>query len=102
MSSSKKDKIKVLSADRFGVCPRCGACLSINIDFDFFSSDFGKLIASCPNDSFKTHLEASKYGFIPEGYLQNIEKGLLDISEGWHERWILKETKNVWILKERK
>ena len=106
MSSSKKDKIKVLSADSEYYncpCPRCGTRLSENFVMDFCSEDLGKVIVSCPNCSFKTRVEiSSKYGLITEEYLRNIEKGILDRSEGWYEKWNLKETKNVWILKERK
>ena len=104
MSSSKKDKIKVLSVDPdYYNCPRCGTRLSEDFVMDFCSDDLGKMIASCPNCSFKTRLEiSSKYGLITEEYLHNIEKGILDRSEGWYEKWNLKETKNVLILKKKK
>ena len=100
MSSSKKDKIKVLSVDPdYYNCPRCGTRLSEDFVMDFCSDDLGKMIASCPNCSFKTHLEISMYGLIPDGYLHNIEKGRLDRSEGWYEKWNLKKTENLWLLK---
>ena len=102
MNSSKKDKLKVLSADPVHYnCPRCGTRLSISFGVDF-NEDFCKIKAFCPNDSFKTYLEVSKYGLIPKEYLQNIEKGILDRSEGWYKRWDLKETKNSWVLKPKK
>ena len=100
MSSSKKDKIKVLSVDPdYYTCPRCGTRLSEDFVMDFCRDYIGKMIASCPNCSFKTYLEFSKFGLIPDGYLHNIEKGILDRSEGWYKKWKLKETGSLWLLK---
>ena len=90
----------VLSVDPdYYNCPRCGTRLSEDFVMDFCSDDLGKMIASCPNCSFKTHLEISMYGLIPDGYLHNIEKGILDRSEGWYEKWNLKKTESLWLLK---
>ena len=102
MSLSKKEKLKVLSVDPVQYrCPRCGSLLMEKIGMNF-DENFGKIIAYCTNDSFQMNLELSRYGLIPEGYLQNIEKGILDRSEGWYERWDLKDMKNGWLLKPKK
>lgn len=102
MSSIKKEKIKVLSVDPQQYrCPRCGSLLMEKIGISF-GDDFGKITAYCTNDSYQMNLEFSKYGLIPTGYLKNIEKGILDRSEGWYERWDLKVIKNGWILKPKK
>lgn len=97
--NSRKEKIKVLSVDPQQYrCPRCGSLLMEKIGMDC-DENFGKIIAYCTNDSFQMNLELSRFGLIPTGYLENIEKGILDRSEGWYERWDLKKTQNGWTLK---
>jgi len=102
MMNSRKEKIKVLSVDSDAYpCPRCGTLMGVRLGMNV--DNFGKLECYCPNDSFSMEMEISKYGFIPVGYLHNIEKGILDRSEGWYEKWDLKEKKDgTWILKRKK
>lgn len=96
--NSGKEKIKVLSVDPQQYrCPRCGSLLMEKIGMD--CENFGKIVAYCTNDSFQMNLELSRFGLIPTGYLENIEKGILDRSEGWYERWDLKKIQNGWTLK---
>ena len=109
--TSEREKIKVLTADRFGLCPRCGTRLvlfknTVSAYSITESAWINKSLAErtnytviCPKCRFETPMEVTDFGLYPKDYKMHPadgRKAILSNNEWRRIGYVSKESDNQW------